>query len=90
MVWDRIDRCGIWPLSTNTDDWMTPWCRYHDQQWVSQYKSFAGATKASWLYAVNRAEMLGKSKLKAAAYVAIGTFFGAPIWFGRKLWKRLK
>lgn len=88
MVWDKIDRCGIGWFSSSVKDWMTPVCKMHDEAFLDNY-SFLDTTKRFYNLSMNRAEMLGKSKLKAAAYVAIGTIFGAPIWFGRKLWRAL-
>lgn len=86
MSLDKDDRCGIGWLSTTKRDWLTPVCKLHDQMFIENY-SFADTTRRFYTYAFNRAEMLGKSKLKAAAYVAIGTIIGAPIWASRKLWR---
>lgn len=90
MPLDNQDRCGIGLLSLSKDYWLNGQCKWHDLRFVSQDRSFIETTKEWWSFINVRREQLGRSRLEAGLIWATGTFFGAPIWFGRSVYRALR
>lgn len=90
MPLDDRDVCGLGWLSLSKEYWLTGVCKKHDTTWVMQNKSFVSASKEFWTNINIRREQLGKSRIEGAVIWTIGTVIGAPIWFGRYLFRKIK
>lgn len=90
MPLDDRDVCGVGWLSLSKDYWLTGVCKKHDTTWVMQNISYLDATREFWRNVTVRREQLNRSPIEALAIWTIGTTIGAPIWFGRYLFRKIK
>lgn len=90
MSLDPTNQCGIAPFNLSPKFWLTGICSWHDERFVRQDKSFIQTSTEFWTHLKTRSKQLDKPIVVAATFWTVGTVVGAPIWFGRFMFRKIK
>ena len=85
MSGDSVDRCGIYPFSTDAEDPFNPLCTWHDQMYVlkEQGKQTLSRKEVDKRFLTAMLILSGDSKLmraKAFIYYGLARMIGGPFW----------